>query len=126
MDSKSIARKGLWVRLPPAAPRSTHSRRDNPSPVDAGARLDVIRELCSFEGRAAGTDAERRAASWLAGRLRQGGRRVEVEPTHVHPRYGLVHAAHCALGLAGSLLATVQPAVGFAIVLATAVSMYMD
>jgi hypothetical protein len=88
--------------------------------------MDVIRELCSFEGRAAGTDAERRAAGWLATRLRDGGRRAEIEPIHVHPRYGLVHAAHCALGLAGSLLATVEPAVGFAIVLATAVSMYLD
>jgi hypothetical protein len=94
--------------------------------VDAAARTDVIRELCSFEGRAAGTDAERRAANWLASRLRQGGRRAEIEPIHVHPRYGLVHAAHCALGLAGSLLATVEPAVGFAIVLVTAVSMYLD
>ena len=88
--------------------------------------MDVIRELCSFEGRAAGTDAERRAANWLAARLREGGRRAEIEPTYVHPRYGLVHAAHCALGLAGSLLATVEPAIGFAIVLATAVSMYLD
>ena len=44
----------------------------------------------------------------------------------MHPQYGLVHAAHCALGFAGSLVAIVQPAVGFAIVLATAVSMYLD
>ena len=88
--------------------------------------MDVIRELCSFENRLAGTDAERRAANWLATRLRDGGRRAEIEPTYVHPRYGLVHAAHCALGFAGSLLAIVQPAIGFAIVLATAVSMYLD
>jgi hypothetical protein len=94
--------------------------------VDAAARMGLIRTLCSFESRAAGTDAERRAASWLATRLGAGGRRVEVEPTYVHPRYGLVHAGHCLLGLAGSLLATVQPAIGFAIVLATAVSMYLD
>jgi hypothetical protein len=88
--------------------------------------MDVIRELCSFENRVAVTDAERRAANWLATRLRGGGRRAEVEPTYVHPRYGLVHAAHCALGLAGSLVAIAQPAVGFAIVLATAASMYLD
>jgi peptidase M28-like protein len=88
--------------------------------------MDVIRELCSFENRLAGSDAERRAANRLATRLRDGGRRAEVEPTYVHPRYGLVHAAHCALGFAGSLLAIVQPAIGFAIVLATAVSMYLD
>src|SRR5204863_3976717 len=88
--------------------------------------MEVIRELCSFEGRLAGTDAERRAANWLAKRLRDRGRRAEVEPTYVHPQYGLVHAAHCALGFAGSLVAIAQPAVGFAIVLATALSMYLD
>jgi hypothetical protein len=88
--------------------------------------MDVIRELCGFDGRLAGTDAERRAANWLATRLRGAGRRAELEPTYVHPRYGLVHAAHCALGVAGSLVAIAQPAVGFAIVLATATSMYLD
>jgi Peptidase family M28 len=88
--------------------------------------MDVIRELCSFEGRRAGTDAERRAANWLAERLRESGRRTEVEPTYVHPQYGLVHALHCALGFAGSLVAIVQPAVGFALVLAAAGSMYLD
>jgi hypothetical protein len=88
--------------------------------------MEVIRKLCSFEGRRAGTDPERRAANWLAERLRGGGRRVVVEPTYVHPQYGLVHAFHCALGFAGSLVAIVQPAVGFALVLAAAVSMYLD
>jgi hypothetical protein len=88
--------------------------------------MEVIRELCSFEGRRAGTDAERRAANWLAKRLRGGGRRAQVEPTYVHPQYGLVHALHCALGFAGSLVAIVQPAVGFGLVLFAAVSMYLD
>ena len=72
--------------------------------MDAAARLQVIRKLCSFENRLAGSDAERRAGNWLAARLREGGRRVEVEPTHVHPQVGLVQAAHCSLGFAGSLI----------------------
>ena len=88
--------------------------------------MEIIRGLCSFERRLAGTDAERRAANWLAKLLGDAGRRARVEPTYVHPQYGLVHAAHCALGFAGSLVAIVQPAVGFAIVLATAASMYLD
>jgi hypothetical protein len=88
--------------------------------------MEVIRELCSFEGRRAGTDAERRAANWLAKRLRETGRRTDVEPTYVHPQYGLVHALHCALGFAGSLVAILQPAAGFALVLVAAVSMYLD
>jgi hypothetical protein len=94
--------------------------------VDADGRMEVIRRLCSFEGRLAGTDAERRAANYLAERLREQGRRVEVEPTYVHPQYGLVHAAHSTLGVAGSLISLAQPAVGFALVLAAATSMYLD
>src|SRR3954471_6093360 len=88
--------------------------------------MEVIDELCSFEGRRAGTDAERRAANRLAERLRDTGRRTDVEPTYVHPQYGLVHGVHCALGFAGSLVAILQPAVGFGMVLAAAVSMYLD
>src|SRR5947208_7756765 len=88
--------------------------------------MEVIDELCSFEGRRAGTDAERRAANWLAQRLRDSGRRAVVEPTYVHPQYGLVHAFHCALGFAGSLVAIIAPPVGFAMVLVAALSMYLD
>lgn len=88
--------------------------------------MEIIRELCSFEGRLAGTDAERRAANRLAGRLRENGRRAEVEPTYIHPQYALVHAVHCLLGFAGSLAAIEVPALGFGLVLAAATSMYLD
>jgi Peptidase family M28 len=88
--------------------------------------MEVIRRLCSFEGRLTGTDAERRAANYLAGLLRKQGRRAEVEPTYVHPQWGLVHAVHCGLGVAGSLIALAQPAIGFALVLFAATSMYLD
>jgi hypothetical protein len=94
--------------------------------VDANGRMEIIRGLCSFEGRLTGTDAERRAANWLAGRLRAQGRRAEVEPTYVHPEIGLILAAHCALGFAGSLLAIAEPVAGFAIVLLAAASLYLD
>ena len=92
----------------------------------ADPRLNTIDELCSFEGRLAGTDAERRAANHLAERLRGLGRRVEIEPTYVHPQAPLIWAAHCALALAGSLLSVAQPAVGFALVLLAATSLYLD
>src|SRR5262245_51765651 len=88
--------------------------------------MEIIRELCSFEGRLAGTDAERRAANRLAERLREQGRRVEVEPTYVHPQLGLLYALHCGLGFAGSLVAVVVPALGFAMVLLAVTSMYLD
>src|SRR5436190_13005716 len=94
--------------------------------MDAEARIELIRDLCSFEGRRAGTDAERRAANWLAGRLRAQGRRVDVEPTYVHPQAALVNAAHCAIGFAGSLAAIASPPVGFGLVLFAAASMYLD
>src|SRR4051794_16314062 len=88
--------------------------------------MEVIRELCSFEERGPGTDAERRAASALAGRLRAIGRRADIEPFFAHPQYTVVHLVHAVLGIAGSLLATVQPAVGFALVLLAAASTYLD
>jgi Peptidase family M28 len=88
--------------------------------------MEVIRELRSFEGRGPGTDAERRAANALAGRLRGMGRRAEIEPFFAHPQYAVVHLTHAVLGIAGSLLATVQPAVGFALVLFAAASTYLD
>ncbi|HKH42002.1 MAG TPA: M28 family peptidase [Solirubrobacterales bacterium] len=94
--------------------------------MDDAGRMEVIRELCSFDGRGPGTDAERRAANMLTGRLRGMGRRAEIEPFFAHPQYAVVHLIHDALGIAGSLLATVQPAVGFGLVLLAAVSTYLD
>ena len=88
--------------------------------------METIRELCSSEGRLTGTDAERRASNRLAERLRDLGRKVEVEPTYVHPQTPLVHAAHCLLGFAGSLVAITVPAVGFGLVLLAATSLYLD
>lgn len=88
--------------------------------------MELITELCSIEGRGPGTDAERRAADLLAGRLRGAGRRVEVEPTHVHPQWPLIVALHALVALAGSVLAAVQPAAGFALVLLSATSLYLD
>ena len=94
--------------------------------MDEAGRIELIRELCSVERRGPGTDAERRAANMLAGRLRAGGRRAEIEPTYVRPQYALAHALHAAIAIAGSVLATVEPAVGFGLVLLAAASIYLD
>ena len=94
--------------------------------MEVAERLELIRRLCSFEGRRTGTDAERRAANDLAKRLRSPSRRVDIEPIYVQPQWALVHAVHCALAVAGGLVAIEWPAIGFAIVLVTAVSMYLD
>src|ERR687896_747574 len=53
-------------------------------PMDSAGRMEIVRELCSFERRLTDTDAERRAANRLAERLRELGRTPEVEPIHVH------------------------------------------
>jgi len=94
--------------------------------VAATESIETIRELCGFENRLTGTDAERRAAKLVTERLRQRGMRVDVEPTYVHPQMPLIHAAHCALGFVGSLVAIVSPPAGFAVVLLAATSMYLD
>jgi hypothetical protein len=94
--------------------------------VDSAGRNELIRELCSFEGRGPGTDSERRAANMLAGQLRGIGRRTQVEPFFAHPEYAIVHLIHAGMGVAGSIIATVQPAIGFTLVFIAAVSTYLD
>jgi hypothetical protein len=94
--------------------------------VDLAGRREIVERLCSFEGRLAGTDAERRAANDLAAQLRERGRRAEVEPTYVHPQWALSVALHCLLALAGSLAALEVPVVGFVAVLLTGASLYLE
>jgi hypothetical protein len=94
--------------------------------VDSADRRELIEELCSFEGRWPGTDAERRAANRLAERVRAMGRKVTIEPSYVHPEYSLVIAAHVLLAIAGSLVALVAAPVGFGMVLIAAASLYLD
>lgn len=91
-----------------------------------GSGNQIVDELCSFAGRGAGTDAERRAANAMTSRLRGIGRRAEVEPTYVHPQWALVHALHSVVAIAGSIVAVSQPGIGFALVLAAATSAYLD
>jgi len=93
--------------------------------VETDVRSEV-EELCSFEGRLAGTDAERRAANHVAAELRGPGRRPEVEPTYVQPQWAIVHFLHCALAAVGSMIAGIVPPVGFALVLIAATSAYLD
>lgn len=88
--------------------------------------MAVVRDLCGIENRLAGTDAERRAGNMLARRLADGGRKVRVEPTYVHPQAPLIIAVHLAIAFAGSLVAVSEPVIGFALVLFAATSLYLD
>jgi hypothetical protein len=94
--------------------------------VNVDERMEIVRHLCSFEGRLAGSDAERRAATDLGRLLERSGRRVETEPTYVHPEYALIHAVHLLLAIGGSVASVFAPPLGFAMVLFAAVSMYGD
>ncbi len=88
--------------------------------------MKEIEDLVAFDGRWAGTDAERRAALHLEGRLNALGREAEVEPTSVHPNYAVTHAIHALIGIVGSVLSVYEPVVGAALVLFATVSAFGD
>ena len=79
---------------------------------------DTAQRLSAFGGRGAGTDAERRAAVWLASQVRTSRRRATLETFWCRPNGALAHAAHVLLAIVGSLLAIHHAVLGGAIVLA--------
>ncbi|MGI9557918.1 MAG: M28 family peptidase, partial [Solirubrobacterales bacterium] len=94
--------------------------------MQVAERIELIRELCAHEGRRSGTDAERRAANVATERLRVPGRRVAVEPIHVHPQLGLIYGLYCVAAICASLVALVLPVAGFAAMLVVATLLYLD
>ena len=75
---------------------------------------------------AAGTDAERRAAVHLRGRLASLGRDADLQPISVRPRFGLTHAIHAFVAIVGSVAAAGSPVLGTALVGAAAASTFLD
>ncbi|MEX2196792.1 MAG: M28 family peptidase [Thermoleophilaceae bacterium] len=88
--------------------------------------LREIEKLAAFEGRGAGTDAERRAAEHLRGRLEELGRDAEVQPISVRPNWPVTHALHALLAILGSVLSVDTPVAGAAILAFVAVSAFGD
>lgn len=92
--------------------------------------LAEIEDLTAHTGRGPGTDAERRAARHLVGRLRAIGREAETETTSVHPRYAVTHLIHALMAIGGGLLAVSDSQVariaGAVLVLLAAVSAFGD
>jgi len=82
--------------------------------------------LTGFERRGAGTNAERRAALWLAGELQSSRREATVETFWCRPNWALAHAWHTLLGLAGGLVIVSDAKVGGAIVLVALASLVAD
>jgi hypothetical protein len=88
--------------------------------------LEILRQLERFAGRGAGTDAERRAARWLADQLGEDGREAAVETFWCRPDWALAHAWHAALALAGSLVAVGSPRVGGGLLVAALAAIVCD
>jgi hypothetical protein len=88
--------------------------------------LDTATQLARFERRGAGTDAERRAAQWLAGQVRGGRRRAAVQTFWCRPNWALAHAWHTLAAIVGSLLAVHHSILGGAIILAALLCVIAD
>jgi hypothetical protein len=87
---------------------------------------EQIEALVAHPRRGPGTDAERRAARDLAGRLERLGRDVEVEPFEVWPASPLAHLIHAVLAIAGSVIAVYSPLAGTALVAVALVLTFGD
>jgi Peptidase family M28 len=87
---------------------------------------ETVTGLTHFDRRAAGSDAERRAANWLRDQLQTRARTATIEPFWYRPNWALAHAWHVALGLAGSLIAVADARVGGALTLVALVSIFAD
>ncbi|HET9103597.1 MAG TPA: hypothetical protein VFN55_09605 [Solirubrobacteraceae bacterium] len=90
------------------------------------AAADTVASLTRFAGRGAGTDAERRAARWLAGEIATPRRSARVQTFWSRPNWAAAHAWHALLALAGSLVAIPSPRAGAAIVLAALLCLLVD
>jgi hypothetical protein len=88
--------------------------------------LDTVRGLDRFQNRGPGSNAERRAARWLADELEQAGLQTRTDPFWCRPNWALAHAWHAGLGLAGSLTSVGSPRVGGALILVALLSLIVD
>lgn len=88
--------------------------------------LETASRLAEFERRGPGTDAERRAARWLADEVGGAGRQVRIEPFWCRTSWALTHAWHAALALAGSLISVASPRVGAVLLLIALIFVLAD
>src|SRR3954452_16655856 len=90
------------------------------------ASLQEIDAVSSIRPRRAASEGERRTARELEERLREFGREVELQPTRVHPNFGLTHLIHAVAGIVASVLSVYVPAAGLLLALATTASAFGD
>jgi hypothetical protein len=87
---------------------------------------EEIERLVEFEGRAPGSDAERRAAEHLVERLSQMGREAETEAIETWPNWPMTYALHVAVAVVGSVVSVTIPVIGAALVLLATVLTFLD
>ena len=85
------------------------------SRIDAFAEAEAL--VDEFGPRPPGSDAERRAAQHLAGRLEELGREVHLEGFSVWPRWATGYAINAGVAVVGGVLAVYAAALGTGIVL---------
>jgi hypothetical protein len=98
-------------------------------PTGIRARVDAMAEieaLVAFEGRAPGSDAERRAAGRMAGRLCDLGRPAEIEPFSTWPGWLGAYSLLAAAGIAACVVSVSQPVVGACIATTAFVLLMID
>ncbi len=92
-------------------------------------RIDAIAEveaLAAFQGRAPGSDAERRAARYAAGRLEALGRTVRTESLSTWPRWVASLLLITALGAGAGVVSVYLPEAGVALALVAFVLYLLD
>lgn len=92
-------------------------------------RLDPQAELDALVGigrRAPGSDAERRAAHHLQGRLEALGRTAAIEPFAAYPAWPLGYALLASASILASVLAVYVPVAGAALALVAALLTFLD
>jgi hypothetical protein len=87
---------------------------------------ETAARLAGFERRGPGTDAERRAARWLAEQLTSAGRDARIEPFWCRPNWALAHVWHLIMAIGGSLLAIPSPWLGVALIAIALLSLVAD
>jgi Peptidase family M28 len=92
--------------------------------IDAFAEAERL--VDEVGARPPGSDAERRAAKLLTGRLEELGREVEIESFPVWPAWATGYAINAGLAVVGSVLAVSSAVLGTALVLAAAILTFLD
>ena len=91
--------------------------------LDLLAELDAVVDLGR---RAPGSDAERRTAQHLEGRLEHLGRSAEIEPFTAYPHWPLACLLLASASIAASVLAVYVPVAGATLALVAALLLFLD